>query len=68
MRDMKIVQLIWREVERLDPALEGNETEDDYRTGVVLLAAVWVTGTDIDKLPPEVFEESEDTTIEPSSS
>jgi hypothetical protein len=50
MRDMKIVQLIRREVERLDPALQGKETEDDYRAGVVLLAAVWVTGTDINKL------------------
>jgi hypothetical protein len=50
MRDMKVVQLIRKELERLDPALQGKETEDDYRAGVVLLAAVWVTGTDIDKL------------------
>jgi hypothetical protein len=50
MRDMKVVRLVRKEVERLDPALQGKETEDDYRAGVVLLAAVWVTGTDINKL------------------
>jgi hypothetical protein len=50
MRDMKALQLIRREVEHLDPTLQGKEAEDDYRAGVVLLAAVWVTGADIDKL------------------
>jgi hypothetical protein len=50
MRDMKVVRLVRKEVERLDPALQGRETVDDYRAGVVLLAAVWVTGTDINRL------------------
>jgi hypothetical protein len=47
---MKVLHLIGEEVERLDPALQGKETEDGYQAGVVLLAAVWVTGTDINKL------------------
>jgi hypothetical protein len=38
------------ELERLDQALQGHDTDDDYRTGVVLLAAVWVTGADIEQL------------------
>lgn len=42
--------LVKEELERLDPALRGHETEDDYRVGVVLLAAYWVTGSDIDDL------------------
>jgi hypothetical protein len=42
--------LVRKELERLDPALEGHDTEDDYRAGVVLLAAMWVTGPDIDDL------------------
>jgi hypothetical protein len=50
MNKMKALELIRKELERLDPALKGQETEDDYRAGVVLLAAVWATGTDIDKL------------------
>jgi len=47
---MTAFELIRKELERLDPALQGQETEDDYRAGVVLLSAVWVTGTDIDRL------------------
>jgi hypothetical protein len=50
MRDTKISRLIRAELERLDPAFVGSETEDNYRAGVVLLAAVWVTGTDIDEV------------------
>lgn len=50
MKDMKALQLIRTELERLDPDFIGNESDDDYRTGVVLLSAVWVTGADIHKL------------------
>ena len=50
MRDITAFELIKKELERLDRELQGQETEDDYRAGVVLLTAVWITGTDIEKL------------------
>jgi hypothetical protein len=50
MRDVKVLKWIKEELERLDPDLRGKEIDDGYRTGVVLLAAVWVTGTDIEEL------------------
>jgi hypothetical protein len=50
MNATRAFALIKTELERLDPALLGNETDDNYRAGVVLLAAVWVIGTDIEQL------------------
>jgi len=50
MNEMKALELIRKELERLDPTLKGQETDDDYRAGVVLLAAVWIAGTDIEQL------------------
>jgi hypothetical protein len=50
MNATRAFALIKTELERLDPALQGNEIDDDYRAGVVLLAAVWVTGADIEEL------------------
>jgi hypothetical protein len=50
MKDVKVLAWIREELEHLDPDLIGRETDDGYRTGVVLLAAEWVTGTDIEDL------------------
>jgi hypothetical protein len=50
MNGTRAFALIKTELELLDPALQGHETDNDYRAGVVLLAAVWVTGADIEQL------------------
>jgi hypothetical protein len=50
MNDVTVLKWINEELERLDPSLLGQETDEGYRAGIVLLAAVWVTGSDIEEL------------------
>jgi len=50
MADKATLTLIKRQIERLDPALQRNENDDGYRVAVLLLAAVRVTGSEIEKL------------------
>ena len=45
MKNAKVLELVRRELERLDPALEGNETDDDYRTGVAFPVSTGVRKT-----------------------
>lgn len=48
--DAEALALIKTELKGLDPALEENDSDDIYRTGVLLLAAHWTTGADLEAL------------------
>ena len=50
MEHEESLAVIKQELERLDPNMHEDENDVGYRTGVLLLAAVFVTGADVEAL------------------
>lgn len=50
MQDAHKLTLIKRQLERRHPEMKGNENDKTYRTAVLLLAAVYISGANVDNL------------------